>query len=68
MTFKDNDGILRIKAKITERDDQEWILFSILLPGKCKFIKVLIRSIHQKKCQSGIRVKCVLDYYLGHFL
>lgn len=69
VTFKDNDGILKVKAKITERDNQEWILFSILLPDKCKSIKILIRSIDQKNCQSGIRVKCVLDYYHGgHFL
>ncbi|GFW52367.1 DUF5641 domain-containing protein [Trichonephila clavipes] len=55
VTFIDNDNILRVKSKITERNDESSFLYPILLPDKCEFTKLLIRSIHKKNCHAGIK-------------
>ncbi|GFU57408.1 integrase catalytic domain-containing protein [Trichonephila clavipes] len=55
VTFIDNDNILRVKSKITERNDESSFLYPILLPDKCEFTKLLIRSIHKKNCHAGIQ-------------
>ncbi|GFY29511.1 integrase catalytic domain-containing protein [Trichonephila clavipes] len=52
----DNDNILRVKSKITERNDESSFLYPILLPDKCEFTKLLIRSIHKKNCHAGIQI------------
>ncbi|GFW56201.1 integrase catalytic domain-containing protein [Trichonephila clavipes] len=54
--FIDNDNILRVKSKITERNDESSFLYPILLPDKCEFTKLLIRSIHKKNCHAGIQI------------
>ncbi|GFT10280.1 integrase catalytic domain-containing protein [Trichonephila clavipes] len=56
VTFIDNDNILRVKSKITERNDESSFLYPILLPDKCEFTKLLIRSIHKKNCHAGIQI------------
>ncbi|GFW64647.1 integrase catalytic domain-containing protein [Trichonephila clavipes] len=56
ITFIDNDNILRVKSKITERNDESSFLYPILLPDKCEFTKLLIRSIHKKNCHAGIQI------------
>ncbi|GFU21282.1 integrase catalytic domain-containing protein [Trichonephila clavipes] len=52
VTFIDNDNILRVKSKITERNDESSFLYPILLPDKCEFTKLLIRSIHKLSCRN----------------
>ncbi|GFX04371.1 DUF5641 domain-containing protein [Trichonephila clavipes] len=56
VTFIDNDNILRVKSKITERNDESSFLYPILLPDKCEFTKLLIRSIHKKNCHARIQI------------
>ncbi|GFT72674.1 integrase catalytic domain-containing protein [Trichonephila clavipes] len=56
VTFIDNDNILRVKSKITERNDESSFLYPILLPDTCEFTKLLIRSIHKKNCHAGIQI------------
>ncbi|GFW34030.1 integrase catalytic domain-containing protein [Trichonephila clavipes] len=56
VTFIDNDNILRVKSKITERNDESSFLYPIMLPDKCEFTKLLIRSIHKKNCHAGIQI------------
>ncbi|GFW81638.1 integrase catalytic domain-containing protein [Trichonephila clavipes] len=56
VTFIDNDNILRVKSKITERNDESSFLYPILLPDKCEFTKLLIRSVHKKNCHAGIQI------------
>ncbi|GFS71934.1 integrase catalytic domain-containing protein [Trichonephila clavipes] len=56
VTFIDNDNILRVKSKITERNDESSFLYPILLHDKCEFTKLLIRSIHKKNCHAGIQI------------
>ncbi|GFY18377.1 integrase catalytic domain-containing protein [Trichonephila clavipes] len=56
VTFIDNDNILRVKSKITERNDESSFWYPILLPDKCEFTKLLIRSIHKKNCHAGIQI------------
>ncbi|GFT47814.1 integrase catalytic domain-containing protein [Trichonephila clavipes] len=56
VTFIDNNNILRVKSKITERNDESSFLYPILLPDKCEFTKLLIRSIHKKNCHAGIQI------------
>ncbi|GFX99975.1 integrase catalytic domain-containing protein [Trichonephila clavipes] len=56
VTFIDNDNILRVKSKITERNDEGSFLYPILLPDKCEFTKLLIRSVHKKNCHAGIQI------------
>ncbi|GFT34280.1 integrase catalytic domain-containing protein [Trichonephila clavipes] len=43
-------------GKITERNDESSFLYPILLPDKCEFTKLLIRSIHKKNCHAGIQI------------
>ncbi|GFT19368.1 integrase catalytic domain-containing protein [Trichonephila clavipes] len=56
VTFIVNDNILRVKSKITERNDESSFLYPILLPDKCEFTKLLIRSTHKKNCHAGIQI------------
>ncbi|GFS82653.1 integrase catalytic domain-containing protein [Nephila pilipes] len=35
VTFVDDEGILRVKTKISNRDDESSFLYPILLPDKC---------------------------------
>ncbi|GFY76562.1 integrase catalytic domain-containing protein [Trichonephila inaurata madagascariensis] len=56
VTFIDNDNILRVKSKITERNDESSFFCPILLPDKREFTKLFIRSIHKKNCHAGIQI------------
>ncbi|GFU46397.1 integrase catalytic domain-containing protein [Trichonephila clavipes] len=56
VTFIDNDNILRVQSKITERNDENYFLYLILLPDKCEFTKLLIRSIHKNNGHAGIQI------------
>ncbi|GFT74612.1 DUF5641 domain-containing protein [Nephila pilipes] len=40
ITFVNNEGILRVKTKISNRDDERSFLYPILLPDKCEFTKL----------------------------
>ncbi|GFY19465.1 integrase catalytic domain-containing protein [Trichonephila clavipes] len=46
--FIDNNNILSVKTKITQRDDEESFLYPILLPRKCHFTRLLIDFVHKK--------------------
>ncbi|GFY66072.1 integrase catalytic domain-containing protein [Trichonephila inaurata madagascariensis] len=52
VTFIDN--ILRVKSKITERNDENSFLYPIMLPDKCEFTKLLVRSVYKKN--AGIQI------------
>ncbi|GFX02263.1 integrase catalytic domain-containing protein [Trichonephila clavipes] len=52
----DYDKMIRVKSKITERNDESSFLYPILLPDKCEFTKLLIRSTHKKNCHAGIQI------------
>ncbi|GBL94916.1 hypothetical protein AVEN_187437-1 [Araneus ventricosus] len=54
--FKDENVILRVKTRITERKDEPAFLNPILLPNNCTLIKCLIESVHRKHCHVGIQV------------
>ncbi|GBN32443.1 hypothetical protein AVEN_142283-1 [Araneus ventricosus] len=53
--FKNDNGILRVKTKITYRKDYESFLAPILLPGKCLFTR-LIKSVHIENFHAGIQL------------
>ncbi|GBN80687.1 hypothetical protein AVEN_98459-1 [Araneus ventricosus] len=60
-TFLHNEGILRVKTKIINRNDDRSFLYPILLPEKCEFTKLLIRTVHRKNCHAGIHMmQCLL--------
>ncbi|GFS55677.1 integrase catalytic domain-containing protein [Trichonephila clavipes] len=59
-TFIDNNNILRVKTKITQRDDEESFLYPILLPGKCHFTRLSIDFVHKKNSHAGIQMMQIL--------
>ncbi|GFX08510.1 integrase catalytic domain-containing protein [Trichonephila clavipes] len=60
-TYIDDEGILRVKTKILNRDDERSFLYPILLPEKCELTKLLIRDVHKKNCHAGIQMmQCLL--------
>ncbi|GFU78901.1 integrase catalytic domain-containing protein [Trichonephila clavipes] len=60
-TYIDDEGILRVKTKILNRDDERSFLYPILLPEKCELTKLLIRDVHMKNCHAGIQMmQCLL--------
>ncbi|XP_055947035.1 uncharacterized protein LOC129980679 [Argiope bruennichi] len=54
--FKDNEGILRVKTKITERKDDPNFIAPILMPSKCLLTTRLIEYYHLKNCHAGVQI------------
>ena len=53
--FKD-DGLFRIKTKLTERDDSEDFKYPILLPSKHRLVELLIKENHLKYLHAGVQI------------
>ena len=53
-TFKDNDGLLRLKTKILERKDSYLFLCPIVLDYKHEAITLLIRETHENLCHASV--------------
>ncbi|XP_071040006.1 uncharacterized protein [Parasteatoda tepidariorum] len=54
-TFIDNDGIRRLKTKITRRSDDDNFLCPIVLPSKHEIVDKLIRERHLKSLHAGVQ-------------
>ena len=55
-TFKDNDGLLRLKTKILEINDSYLFLCPIVLDYKYEAITLLIRETHENLCHAGVQI------------
>ncbi|XP_035217413.1 uncharacterized protein LOC118190749 [Stegodyphus dumicola] len=56
VVVRDNDGVLRVKTKIIERDDEFCFLYPLLLPSKHYLTECLIREYHEKNCHAGVQI------------
>ncbi|GFY63039.1 integrase catalytic domain-containing protein [Trichonephila inaurata madagascariensis] len=54
--FKDNEGVIRIKTKLTERKDDPNFIAPILLPSNCILTTRLIEYYHHKHCHAGVQI------------
>ncbi|GFT22798.1 integrase catalytic domain-containing protein [Trichonephila clavipes] len=54
--FKDNEEIIRVKTKITERKDDPNFIAPILMPSKCLLTTRLIEYYHLKHCHAGVQI------------
>ncbi|XP_035205802.1 uncharacterized protein LOC118180857 [Stegodyphus dumicola] len=54
--FKDVNGIIRVKTRITERIDKPFFISPILLPDKCIFTQRLIEYFHRENCHAGTQI------------
>lgn len=55
-TFTDNDGLIKLKTRISMRKDLEAFRFPIVLPSKHHIVKKLIFEKHIDLCHSGLQV------------
>lgn len=55
-TFRDDDGIIRVKTRITERIDQPYFISPILLPDKRVLTRRLIEHLHITSCHAGTQI------------
>ena len=54
-TFRDDDGLIRLKTKIAERHDNYSFLCPILLDNKHRAVELLIRETHETMCHAGVQ-------------
>ncbi|XP_035216750.1 uncharacterized protein LOC118190181, partial [Stegodyphus dumicola] len=54
--FKDGEGILRVKSRLTERKDHENFIYPMLLPKNHKIVEKLIIHKHLSISHAGIHV------------
>ncbi|XP_071037854.1 uncharacterized protein [Parasteatoda tepidariorum] len=54
--FKDEEGILRVSTKLTEREDLESFISPILLPSTHKLVELIIFYMHKSMCHAGIQI------------
>ena len=54
--FKDEEGLLRVKTKLTDRKDDQDFICPILLPNGHKLVHCLIREVHLKMSHAGINI------------
>ncbi|GFW11215.1 integrase catalytic domain-containing protein [Trichonephila clavipes] len=52
----DDDGIKRVKTRITERSDHPEFIYPIILPGECLFTQRLIEYYHRQNCHAGTKI------------
>ncbi|GFS99104.1 putative RNA-directed DNA polymerase from transposon X-element [Trichonephila clavipes] len=55
-TFADNEGLIRVRTRITERKDDFNFLSPILLPNDCILTRRLIEYYHRKNCHAGTQM------------
>ncbi|GFR11268.1 integrase catalytic domain-containing protein [Trichonephila clavata] len=53
-TFIDNEGLIRVKTRITERKDDPNFLSPILLTNNCILTQRLIEYYHKKNCHASL--------------
>ncbi|KAJ8980827.1 hypothetical protein NQ317_018407 [Molorchus minor] len=53
--FKDNNGLIRLKTRISNRDDHENFRFPIVLPAKHSLVNRLVFGEHVKLCHVGVQ-------------
>ncbi|GBM93776.1 hypothetical protein AVEN_252744-1 [Araneus ventricosus] len=56
LVIKDDEGIIRVKTKIIERDDTLDFRFPILLPAKHHLTTCLICQCHLMNCHAGVQI------------
>ena len=54
--FKDEEGLLRVQTKLTERKDVTDFISPILLPNKHDFVDCMILDLHLEMCHAGLNV------------
>ena len=60
-TFVHTDGLLRLRTKISERNDKFPFLYPILLDNKHRVIELIIQDEHKRMCHAGVQsVMCQL--------
>ncbi|GFT76163.1 integrase catalytic domain-containing protein [Trichonephila clavipes] len=52
----DEEGIKRVKTRITERSDHPEFIYPIILPDECLFTQRLIEYYHQQNCHAGTQI------------
>ncbi|GFW57408.1 integrase catalytic domain-containing protein [Trichonephila clavipes] len=52
----DEEGIKRVKTRITERSDHPEFIYPIILPGECLFTQRLIEYHHRQNCHAGAQI------------
>lgn len=59
--FHDKEGIIRIKSRVSNRQDTENFRFPIILPDKHSVVESLIRDLHRRSCHVGVQgLLCML--------
>ncbi|UYV84151.1 hypothetical protein LAZ67_X001338, partial [Cordylochernes scorpioides] len=56
MIIRDHFGLIRIKSKLIERDDEYSFRYPILLPTKHHVVTCLIREFHLRHCHAGVQI------------
>ncbi|UYV61846.1 hypothetical protein LAZ67_1006840 [Cordylochernes scorpioides] len=56
MIIRDDFGLIRIKSKLIERDDEYSFRYAILLPTKHHVVTCLIREFHLRHCHAGVQI------------
>ncbi|GFV20637.1 integrase catalytic domain-containing protein [Trichonephila clavipes] len=52
----DEEGIKRVKTRITERSDHPEFIYPIILPGECLFTQRLVEYYHRQNCHAGTQI------------
>ncbi|GFX74913.1 integrase catalytic domain-containing protein [Trichonephila clavipes] len=52
----DEEGIKRVKTRITERSDHPEFIYPIILPGECLFTQRLIEYYHRQNYHAGTQI------------
>ncbi|GFY48919.1 integrase catalytic domain-containing protein [Trichonephila inaurata madagascariensis] len=52
----DEEGIKRVKTRITERSYNPEFIYPIIFPGECLFTQRLIEYYHQQNCHAGTQI------------
>jgi hypothetical protein len=53
--FEDQNGLIRVKSKLTDRKDHENFRTPIVLPSKHPVVRMLIHFKHVKACHAGVQ-------------
>lgn len=60
LIMRDQSGLIRVKTKIVERDDDYAFRYQILLPSKHHIVECFIRDYHLKNSHAGIQALAVI--------
>lgn len=59
-TERDESGLIRVKTKIVERDDEYAFRYPILLPPKHFIVETLVREYHLKNSHVGVQALTIM--------